>query len=303
MKKIVVGCAILATTFGLAIGRAQPIASTHQESSTRSSSTSSSATSTTSTTGGTATIKCSVSPSTVAVGATVTATDNGSTAPQGSTLDAKKTFAWGDGTHTDTTTASATHQYSAAGTYEVNETVYGNFGDGHETDECTGSPVTVNPPPPAGTATAKCSVSPSTAAVGATVTATDTGSTASQGSTLDANKTFTWGDGTHTDTTTASATHQYAAAGTYKVEETVYGNFGDGHETDECTGSPVTVVKPPPPPTCSTGGLQGATFVNSDKNEDGPVSGPIHTQLEPAVDGLKPVVHEVNCDIIVSLGL
>src|SRR5260221_13493535 len=65
--------------------------------------------------------------------------------------------------------------------------------------------------------------------------------------------------------------------------------------------------KPPPPPpaatTCSTGGLQGATFANSDKNEDGALSGPIHNQLEPAVDGLAPVVHEVNCDVVVSLGL
>ena len=64
-----------------------------------------------------------------------------------------------------------------------------------------------------------------------------------------------------------------------------------------------------PPPssggtTCSTGGLAGgATQANSDKNEDGAVSGPIHNQLEPAVDGLAPVVHEVNCDIVVSLGL
>src|SRR5207245_1287428 len=89
-------------------------------------------------------VKCSVSPSTVNVGDTVTAKDTGSTAPSGSTLDNKQTFDWGDGTHTDTTTGQATHKYTAAGTFQVNETIYGNFGDGHETDECTGSPVTVH---------------------------------------------------------------------------------------------------------------------------------------------------------------
>jgi hypothetical protein len=63
--------------------------------------------------------------------------------------------------------------------------------------------------------------------------------------------------------------------------------------------------KPPPPATtCSTGGLGGSgTILNKDKNESGQVSGPIHKQLEPAVDGLAPVVHEVNCDVVVSLGL
>jgi hypothetical protein len=61
---------------------------------------------------------------------------------------------------------------------------------------------------------------------------------------------------------------------------------------------------PPPATTCSKGGLGGSgTILNKDKNENGQVSGPIHTQLEPAVDGLAPVVHEVNCDVVVSLGL
>jgi len=60
----------------------------------------------------------------------------------------------------------------------------------------------------------------------------------------------------------------------------------------------------PPPTTCSQGGLSGnGTILNKDKNEDGQVSGPIHNQLEPQVDGLAPVVHEVNCDVVVSLGL
>jgi len=59
-----------------------------------------------------------------------------------------------------------------------------------------------------------------------------------------------------------------------------------------------------PATTCSTGGLGGSgTILNKDKNEDGQVSGPIHKQLEPQVDGLAPVVHEVNCDVVVSLKL
>jgi hypothetical protein len=62
--------------------------------------------------------------------------------------------------------------------------------------------------------------------------------------------------------------------------------------------------RPPPATTCSTGGLGGSgTILNKDKNESGQVSGQIHSQLEPQVDGLAPVVHEVNCDVVVSLGL
>lgn len=35
--------------------------------------------------------------------------------------------------------------------------------------------------------------------------------------------------------------------------------------------------------------------------EDGPVTGPIHTTVEPAVARLRPLIHTVNCDIIVPL--
>jgi hypothetical protein len=68
--------------------------------------------------------------------------------------------------------------------------------------------------------------------------------------------------------------------------------------------SPTPTHSHPPATTCSTGGLGGSgTILNKDKNEAGPVSGPIHTQLEPQVDGLAPVVHEANCDVVVTLGL
>jgi hypothetical protein len=76
-----------------------------------------------------------------------------------------------------------------------------------------------------------------------------------------------------------------------------------GHPAPSPTPTP-TQTPPGGGTTCSTGGLGGSgTILNSDKNEDGQVSGPIHTQLEPQVDGLAPVVHEVNCDVVVSLGL
>jgi len=101
-----------------------------------------------------------------------------------------------------------------------------------------------------------------------------------------------------------------------------------------CTGSdcppgeqPPPGDQTPPPPgngapagaaTCASGGLldgSGApaltdpgTLTNTDQNEDGQVSGPIHTQLEPGLAPLEPVpaseaVHEVNCDVVVSLTL
>jgi hypothetical protein len=73
-----------------------------------------------------------------------------------------------------------------------------------------------------------------------------------------------------------------------------------GHPAPSPSPSPTG----PAATTCSKGGLGGSgTILNKDKNESGQVSGPIHKQLEPQVDGLAPVVHEVNCDAVVTLGL
>jgi hypothetical protein len=78
-----------------------------------------------------------------------------------------------------------------------------------------------------------------------------------------------------------------------------------GHPAPSPTPTPTPTPTPPPgATTCSKGGLGGSgTILNKDKNESGQVSGPIHKQLEPQVDGLAPVVHEVNCDAVVTLGL
>jgi PKD domain len=99
--------------------------------------------------------------------------------------------------------------------------------------------------------TVKCSVAPSSGTAPLHVTAQDTGSTSSGGTSI-SGYSFDWGDGTHTaESASKSATHTYTSSGTFEVNETIYGNFGDGHETDECAGSPVTVTKgenPPPNP-------------------------------------------------------
>jgi len=96
-------------------------------------------------------------------------------------------------------------------------------------------------------------------------------------------------------------------------------DHGNGHHDDDDDsgdgGGGGGGGTPPPPeatPTCATNGLldgtgfpgltDPGTLLNSDKNEEGPLSGPLHTQLEPAIDGLAPVVHEVNCDVVVTLG-
>ena len=56
--------------------------------------------------------------------------------------------------------------------------------------------------------------------------------------------------------------------------------------------------------TCAGGGLSGPTLLNSDANEDGPLSSPVHTEVEPLVGSAVPVrvvVHEINCDVVITV--
>ena len=64
---------------------------------------------------------------------------------------------------------------------------------------------------------------------------------------------------------------------------------------------------PPPPPAESTTceGVEPLIVIpaNPSGDETGPLSAPIHGSLEPAVVPLGGTVHQVNCNVVVLLGL
>jgi PKD repeat protein len=153
-------------------------------------------------------------------------------------------YAWdfGDGTTSTTTTATVDHTYGSAGTYTVGLTVKDDRGATASTTRSV--TVVANQPP-------KAVVSASTS--GLKVTADGTGSSDPDGSIVKYEWTF--GDGATGSGSTAS--HSYAADGTYTVTLTVTDDQG---ATDSASTS-VTVATPPnQAPTASfTTSASGAT--------------------------------------------
>ncbi|MDX6327111.1 MAG: hypothetical protein QOK15_3465 [Nocardioidaceae bacterium] len=179
----------------------------------------------------------SVSPATGTAPVQVTADASGSTDPQGQTLSYG--FDWGDGTSTgDQAAATATHTFGAAGSYQVKVTVTNTAG---LTDNVTRT-VTVDPAPTP--PTARLSVTPTTGTAPVQVTADATASTDPQGQTLSYG--FDWGDGTTAaEQPTATASHTFTSAGTYRVTVTVTDQAG----LVDTASQSVVVSAPPSPPS------------------------------------------------------
>lgn len=146
---------------------------------------------------------------------------------------ASRTIDFGDGTLATTTTA--THTYSAAGTYSVKLTVK----DGNGTSASTAKTVTVTAQ--SLTPTAVLNVTPQSGTAPVSVTADSSGSYETGGTI--ASRTINFGDGTVVTTPTAS--HTYNSAGTYTVTLTVK----DGNGKTASTTRSVTVSAPVLTPT------------------------------------------------------
>jgi hypothetical protein len=74
------------------------------------------------------------------------------------------------------------------------------------------------------------------------------------------------------------------------------------------TGSPPNCGHAPPAPPAESTTCEGVEPLiiipaNPSGDETGPLSGPIHGSLEPAVGPLGGTVHQVNCNVVVLLGL
>lgn len=117
---------------------------------------------------------------------------------------------WGDGSAAGSGSL-ATHDYAAAGTYEVKLTVTDDRGG----TATTSRQVTTTHDAPVATF--------STSAAGLTVDVDASGSTASNGATL--TYAWDWGDGA-ASSTGAQATHAYAADGTYDITVTATDSLG-----------------------------------------------------------------------------
>src|SRR5208282_2806393 len=171
--------------------------------------------------------KLAVTPTSGLAPLAVSASVAGSTDPNtGGTIISSINF--GDGTVA--TGITATHTYSAAGTYTVTATVTDNYG----LSSTATSTVTVVAPQ---ALSAKLAVTPTSGLAPLAVSATTAGSSdPNTGGTIISSINF--GDGTTMNA--ASGSHTYTTAGTYTVTATVTDNYG----LSSTATSTVTVVAP-----------------------------------------------------------
>ena len=123
---------------------------------------------------------------------------------------------WGDGS-SDDTGSSASHTYAASGTYTITQTVTDQQGD-TATTQANVTVVDPGTPPTAGFTTFIDEL-----VVDVTSTATDPDGPI-------ASIVWNWGDGS-SDDTGSSASHTYAASGTYTITQTVTDEQGDTSTT------------------------------------------------------------------------
>ncbi len=169
----------------------------------------------------------SVTPTSGTAPVTVTASTAASTDVDGTIASSSINF--GDGSAA-VAGPSASHIYSAAGTYMITATVTDNLGASSSTST-TVSLTSANLPP-----IASLSVSPTTAYGPVTVSASTAGSSDPDGTVV--SSTIDFGDGTSAPGPAAS--HTYSAAGSYTVVATVTDNSG----ASSSTSASITVKAP-----------------------------------------------------------
>jgi PKD repeat protein len=177
--------------------------------------------------------KLSVTSSSGTAPVTVTASTAGSTDPDGTIVSTSINF--GDGTVLNA--ASGTHTYSTAGTFTVTATVTDNGG---LSSSATAAVTVSSAPPPNQPPLARLAVTPSTGTAPLAVSASTSASTDPDGTIV--SRSINFGDGTVV--TTATASHTYAAAGTYTVTAAVTDNGG----LSSSVTANVTVSAPNQPP-------------------------------------------------------
>ncbi|NOJ60757.1 PKD domain-containing protein, partial [Arthrobacter sp. 260] len=156
-------------------------------------------------------------------------------------------YAWNFGDDITATTPTASHTYAAAGTYSVTLTVTDNDGATHSTTESVtvaAPPVDPEDPedPPVVNVAPVAAFTSSTD--GLALTVDGTGSTDSDGTVAS----YLWNFGDDITATTPTASHTYAAAGTYPVTLTVTDDDGATHSTTDEVVVEAPPVDPEEPP-------------------------------------------------------
>jgi PKD repeat protein len=219
----------------------------------------------------------------------VTASAVGSTDADGAI--ASTTINFGDGS-APVNAISATHIYSAAGSYTVTATVTDNLGATASTSAVVKVTSSLNKPP-----IAVLSVTPTSAYGPVTVTASTAGSSDPDGTI--AASTINFGDGS-ASIKASSASHIYSAAGTYTVTAVVTDNLGA-----TSSASTSVVVKAPEVIVTSPANLAGAATAA--------LNSPVHvvasgfsgysvTAMQVYLDGtLAYQVKSANLDTLVAM--
>jgi PKD repeat protein len=221
----------------------------------------------------------SVTPNSATAPATVRASTAGSSDPDGTI--AATVIQFGDGTAT-VSAASATHVYSAPGTYTVTATVTDNQG-ASSSASATVVVAAPNKPPVAAVA-----VSATSAYGPATISASTAGSSDPDGTVV--SSTIHFGDGS--SASGPSATHSYSAAGVYTITALVTDNQGASSTatTSVTVKAPEVIVSSP---ANGTSVVAPAHFVASG------FSGNPVTSMQIYVDGVM-VSHVASANLDVN---
>ncbi|MDE1821122.1 MAG: PKD domain-containing protein [Euryarchaeota archaeon] len=177
------------------------------------------------------TLSPSSGPAPLAVTASVTATG-------GSTVYASYKFLWGDGTSTTSSSPSASHTYTAVGTYSADVEVTDSLGATGWSANQTATAQGGGPPPLSVGLSANFTHGNAPLAVA--FTATPQG-----GSGAYASFAWTFGDGSTTSTTTSTASHTYGGAGSFSATVKVVDSSG-APATSSAVVILVNSTAPPP---------------------------------------------------------
>jgi len=179
-------------------------------------------------------------PTTGEINTSYTYTTGGSTCSEGHAVEYR--FDWGDGTYSSwSTSTSASHQWAADGTYTVRAEARCSINTSIVSDPSAGLTVSISTPHTVSAPTTPSG--PTTGEPNTSYTYSTGGAACSHGHAVEYR--FDWGDGTYSSwSTSTSASHQWAADGTYTVRAEARCSINNDITSDPSAGLTVSISTP-----------------------------------------------------------